>query len=137
MPWWCWFKLHWPQHTTHCIHNQSTYVLMPRWRLVPKFLINYTQQFLTIKNQTSNTILATLLLIYCLECIRNSAVRKLFVYTKNSNRKCYVICGGGCQLGCAFNLVSCARPHPLQARGEGLVKSLYTSHVNCPGSWQK
>ena len=31
-------------------------------------------------------------------------------------------------------LVSRARPHPLQ---EGLVKSMHTSHVNCPGSWQK
>ena len=25
----------------------------------------------------------------------NSAARQMFVYTKNSNRKCYVICGGG------------------------------------------
>ena len=23
MPWWCWSKLHWPQHTIDCIHNYS------------------------------------------------------------------------------------------------------------------
>ena len=63
----------------------------------------------------SNTMLATLL-HYCWstvlsECwdakmkrfevasrlsISNSTARQLFVYTKNCNRKCYVICGGGC-----------------------------------------
>ena len=43
-------------------------------------------------------MLATLLLIYCLECISNSAARQLFVYTKNSNRKYYVICGVGAKL---------------------------------------
>ena len=31
-------------------------------------------------------------------CISNSAARQLFVYTKNCNRKCYVICMGGCQI---------------------------------------
>ena len=30
--------------------------------------------------------------------ISNSAARQLFVYTKNSNRKYYVICGGGLQI---------------------------------------
>ena len=30
--------------------------------------------------------------------ISNSAARQLFVYTKNSSRKCYVICRGGCQI---------------------------------------
>ena len=34
-------------------------------------------------------------------------------------------------------LVSRAGPHPPQAKGEGLVKSMHTSHVNCLGSWQK
>ena len=34
-------------------------------------------------------------------------------------------------------IVSRARPHPLQAWGKGLVRSMHTSHVNCPGSWQK
>ena len=23
MPWWCWSKLHWPQHIIHCIHTYS------------------------------------------------------------------------------------------------------------------
>ena len=35
-----------------------------------------------------------------------------------------------------LSMVSRARPHPLQAKGEGLVKSMHASHVNCPGSWQ-
>ena len=39
--------------------------------------------------------------------------------------------------GSAALLVSCNKPHPLQAGGESLVKSLHTSHVNCPGFWQK
>ena len=43
------------------------------------------------------------------------------------------------QMGSNFVLciVSRAKPHPLLVRGEGLVKSLHTSHVNYPGSWQK
>ena len=54
--------------------NQSIYVLMPRWCLVPKFLNIIPGNSWPLKIKLySNTMLATLLLIYCLECISNSA----------------------------------------------------------------
>ena len=31
------------------------------------------------------------------------------------------------------NIVSCTRPHPLQIRGQGLVKSMHTFRANCSG----
>ena len=47
--------------------NKSTYVLMPRWRLVPKFLNIILSNPWPLKINSSNTMLATFLLVYCLE----------------------------------------------------------------------
>ena len=75
-------------------NNQSTYVLMPRWCLVPKFFNIILSNLWPLKIKPSNTMLATLLLVYCLEwmlgyhnemfevagrlSISNSAARQLF-----------------------------------------------------------
>ena len=47
--------------------NKSTYVLMPRWCLVPKPLNIILSNPWPLKIKPSNTMLATLLLVYCLE----------------------------------------------------------------------
>ena len=95
-----------------------TCVWAPRNMKAQKFFFYITQPSKKIK--PSNTMLATLLLVYCLEWMlgyhnlkvwscrqakyQQQYSRQLFVYTKNSSRKCYLInlAWASVKLGCIF-----------------------------------